>query len=320
MFDSDLPTLHIRCGSDIRDKLKAAGFASDYLEFSDPYAQGPVRTRPAPEFLAERARFIAASCGATEAEAAEKLAASERGLAEAGRRYRRIVLWFEHDSYDQLILARLLAHFSREMPAGRLELIAVDRFPGVARFIGLGQLTAEQLATLWPDRKEVTERQLLLGAEVWDALRQPEPTALFALAKSDTPALPMMAPALLRHLRELPGTGDGLAMTQYLALEMLHDGPKTPGELFAAAQAREPLPFLGDTMFFAILKDMLRASAPPFAWDERLTLTAVGRELLEGKRDWLACGPPERWVGGVRIGDGSPDWRWSWERGGPVLV
>ena len=31
-MDADIPTLHIRCGSDIRDTLRAAGFTGEYLE------------------------------------------------------------------------------------------------------------------------------------------------------------------------------------------------------------------------------------------------------------------------------------------------
>ena len=38
-------------------------------------------------------------------------------------------------------------------------LICIDRFPGVERFIGLGQLTAEQLATLVEHKLPVTDQQ-----------------------------------------------------------------------------------------------------------------------------------------------------------------
>lgn len=35
-------TLHIRCGSDIREALALGGIPGDYLEFSDPVCQGPL--------------------------------------------------------------------------------------------------------------------------------------------------------------------------------------------------------------------------------------------------------------------------------------
>ena len=45
-LDGDLPTLHIRCGSDIRDTLRESGLAGDFLEYSDPVCQGPVPDVP----------------------------------------------------------------------------------------------------------------------------------------------------------------------------------------------------------------------------------------------------------------------------------
>ena len=48
------------------------------------------------------------------------------------------------------------------------------------------------------------------------------------------------------------------------------------------------------------------------AWHTgRLTLTEAGRRLLSGELDFLACAPPERWVGGVTITGGQPAWRWD---------
>src|SRR5262245_46126652 len=38
--DADLKTLHLRCGSDIRQTLRDAGFSGDFLEHSNPYCQG----------------------------------------------------------------------------------------------------------------------------------------------------------------------------------------------------------------------------------------------------------------------------------------
>ena len=48
--------VHIRCGEDIRHGLKVAGFAGAFVEFSDPYCQGPVPR------LACRALSGSASC------------------------------------------------------------------------------------------------------------------------------------------------------------------------------------------------------------------------------------------------------------------
>ena len=54
----DPQTLHVRCGEDIHRALVQAGFAGRFLEFSDPYCQGPVRRLSREAFIAERAAFI----------------------------------------------------------------------------------------------------------------------------------------------------------------------------------------------------------------------------------------------------------------------
>jgi hypothetical protein len=51
------------------------------------------------------------------------------------------------------------------------------------------------------------------------------------------------------------------------------------------------------------------ASRPP--WTDMLTITALGCAVLKGDVDFLSLGPPNRWVGGVQIGAGLPDWRWN---------
>lgn len=41
-----------------------------------------------------------------------------------------------------------------------------------------------------------------------------------------------------------------------------------------------------------------------------LSLTEVGRALLDNRLDWMNCYPAERWLGGVRIDGGQRGWRW----------
>jgi hypothetical protein len=110
MIDADLRTLHIRCGSDIRDKLRTAGFSGDFLEYSDPVCEGPVPD--VPDLTGTRVRYLTAGAGRfidfTEAECGASLRRAEQ-LLTAAHHYERVMLWFEHDSYDQLILARSLS-------------------------------------------------------------------------------------------------------------------------------------------------------------------------------------------------------------------
>ncbi|TXL80433.1 DUF1835 domain-containing protein [Vineibacter terrae] len=324
--DAGQPTMHLRCGSDIGEGLAQAGFTGRFVEFSDPYCQGPVPRDG--DLAAIRSRFIAAAYDTTPEAAAARLAAQDAALSRLAAGTQRIVLWFEHDSYDQLVLARVLAALQAATRPPPLDLICADRFPMTHRYVGLGQLSPAALRSLWETRRPVTAAQLRLGHAVWTALREPAPMALHAVAASGTPELPAMAGALTRHLQELPWTQDGLSLTQRLILAQLQDGPGTVSALFHATQAREPLPFLGDLMFRAILRDMAEAGAPPVALDDATArqpwpqqayrLTEIGAALLAGRSDGTQLRLPGRWVGGVRIAADAPGWRWSAGQGRPV--
>ncbi len=325
-LDTDRPTLHVRCGSDIRTTLQAAGFIGDFLEYSDPVCQGPVPDGP--DLMPRRAQFLTDAFGGllgfTTAQSLHRLKDEEQRL-NAAHNHERVVLWFEHDSHDQLVLARCLSHFANHTRPARLELICIDRHPAVARFIGLGQLEPQALASLWPQRAAVSQPQLDLGRAIWTAMRQPDPSALAAIAAMATPALPVAAPALRRHLQELPGVADGLSKTQRILLAILADGPTTIGHIFGALmQGREPLPFLGDLGFLYTVEQMastrpavitIQPGDKPFP--RLASITDAGRRLLAGQLDYLSLQPPRRWIGGVPA-DGR--WRWDEIAGEPVLA
>ncbi len=322
-LDADAATLHIRCGSDIASALREAGFGGDFLEYSDAFCQGPVVG--APDWLARRAAFLAEAYGGplrqSAAEILARLEQAERGLLEAAETHERVVLWFEHDSYDQLVLARCLAALAERKPR-RLELVAVNHYPGAARFIGLGQLPSEALRLLWRTRREVTTPESQRGLSVWAMLRAADPRPLAVAAASGTPEWPDLAPALRRHCQELPWTQTGLGLTERLVLEILAEGPRRVSDIFSAlVREREPLPFLGDVMLLWILQCMRRVAEPLITgrfengesrWAfERLSITPLGRAVLAGEVDFLSLRPPSRWLGGACIDGSTPGWRWD---------
>ena len=70
------------------------------------------------------------------------------------------ILWFEHDLFCQINLIYLLDYFAtRSSYETKLSLICINAFPGIEDFRGLGQLTGEQLASLFEGRRQVTEEQ-----------------------------------------------------------------------------------------------------------------------------------------------------------------
>jgi hypothetical protein len=332
VLDADLRTLHVRCGNDLKQSLRQAGLRGDFYEHSYPYVAAPVREGT--DALEQRARFIVDSYvnPGSDRKPPPEFAAELRGLEHNERLlhdsadYERVVIWSEGDNYDQLVLIRLLSHYAQHRRPARLELINTSDFPGTMPFIGLGQLPPEALRLLWPTRRSATAAQLQLGLATWKALANADPRPLAALMRSGTPALPLLASALHRHLRELPASSTGLSLTEEVALQSLATKPSplfqlvgrmiysllrlsghgdigTLNRVLAMEQANEK-PFVRRTGL-----DQHGELRPP--WSDTLEITELGRALLRGEVDFRTLNPPPRWVGGVHIGSGSADWRWD---------
>jgi hypothetical protein len=308
-------TTHWRCGSDIAHTLQLAGFQGQFRMLTDPLCMGPVRDLPAEEFRALRSAFISQTFAmdlTTVAQRVDNEYQHLHALADDAPS----VLWCEADAYDQLFLIRALAGLDRA--PRHLELIQVDRIPGVERFIGIGQLAPDVLAWLWPQRRRINDDAVQLAKQAWSAYCNPSPLRLAQLAHTYHPALPLLAPALLRQLQELPGAQDGLSLTERLALTCLADtGPMAFGQVFAELMAkREPLPFLGDMMFHALLRPLIDGKQPlltesetQLEWPRRvLDLTPLGRQVLSGQAYWPERASHARWVGGTCIRPGEPHW------------
>lgn len=307
--------------------LQEAGFGGDFYEHNYPYLIGPVREGPG--CLEQRARFVVDNY-ADVRDPPLQYDAVLRGLERdeerlhASAQYERVVIWSEFDCYDQLVLARLLAHYATHDKPQRLELINVGAYPGAARFLGLGQLPPESLRMLWADRRPATPDALRTGLDTWHALIATDPLALVRVMHSGTPALPLLAKALHRHLRELPSHFNGLSLTEEIVLQLLAEREMNLSHLWGqATYERDPLPGQGDlqlrdrvlamesTRVYERRPGVARNGEARAPWTDVFTLTDLGRAVLAGTVDFRSLQPPPRWVGGVQIGRGFTDWRWN---------
>lgn len=234
-----------------------------------------------------------------------------------------VVLWFEHDLHDQLLLVRQLDWFARRpVRPPALSLICIGEFPSVTPFYGLGQLTPEQLASLLDTRQRVSERQLALGQSMWRAFTGDDPTAMERVLARDTSSLPFLDGAMRRLFEDFPAVGTGLPRTERSTLEILEShGEMSFGALFPRYQKTEERVFMGDWTFWSRLVDLARGDRPLIRLDHAempegmlgatVAITDNGRRVLAGDDDWMAIAPFERWIGGVHLTAPNVAWRWS---------
>jgi hypothetical protein len=71
--------------------------------------------------------------------------------------YDELILWFEHDLFDQLNLIQLLSYVHERLPATKsVSLVCIGSFPGRPHFKGLGELTPGEFNSLFGHRQRVT--------------------------------------------------------------------------------------------------------------------------------------------------------------------
>ena len=190
--------LHVTNGDSAGGTIRRTAVGGATISWNDVLHEGPVPDVPREELRRVRAKFMSACGWGKATEIAADFERRDRHLELALAARRPVVLWFEHDLYDQLQLLEILSLVDEPES---VELIVVGEFAGHPDFRGLGELTADELETLWPARQPATAEQLELARRAWDAFRSPE---LQPLA-GDTSALPFLAAAWRRLLEELPG-------------------------------------------------------------------------------------------------------------------
>ncbi|MES1245709.1 MAG: DUF1835 domain-containing protein [Acidobacteriota bacterium] len=317
--------LHVLNGDNAADLLRLSGVQGEITLSADVLHEGPAPAGLLPErWRKVRARYLA-ECGYDDYDRClARLTEWDRAL-EAGRGFDEVVIWLEHDLFDQLQLLRLLDWLGSRDDFGstRLSLICIGSFPGIEPFHGLGQLSPAQMASLLDRRERVTDKQIFLARHAWRAFCSPEPIGLEVALRRDTSALPFLADALQRHLEEFPWTRDGLSRTERQALLGIDSGFETFESLFRAVQALEARPFLGDSSFLRCLKVLASSPMPLIRMEPgpgglirnlHLSLTGSGREVLEGREDWIHLHGIDRWLGGVHLHGRESQWRWDGER------
>ncbi|OWR31868.1 RNA polymerase subunit sigma [Saccharibacillus sp. O23] len=325
LYEGGRHMLHIVNGDHTAKLMQEAGIEGEILVWRELYPFGPVfpdMEEASARFA--RAEYLERELGIPRAFYLEGCAEQERKLREL-EQYEEVVLWFEHDLFDQTMLAVLLGRIER-MRRGRtrLSLLSIGEFPGIELFRGFGQLRPEQLKTLSGTWQPVGEEQFAAASRFWSAYSSPDLEEHVRFLEADSSALPFARAAFEAHLSRLPSAEDGLGSIQRAALEAAASGAAGPAELFRLATDELVALGLGDLEFFRHLEWMAESPSPlltvsgegafpkfgksePNFGNRRFAPSELGRRILAGE----AAAPadagaaPER-VGGLRLEAGRP--------------
>ena len=310
--------LHVANGTCTTDIIEAAGIPGVRSIWADPLYEGPVPGGLSDEELLDvRRKFLT---GSGDVEPVNDLRRWRQVIDDHESRD-ELILWFEHDLFDQLNLIQLLSWIRRRPAAKKpMTLVSVGSFPGHPRFKGLGELSPDELASLFDTRRPIRNAEYTLAEQAWHAFRAPSPDGLDNLRRADTSAMPYLAPALERFLQEYPSTIDGLSRSERRLLRLAEPATISVKAAFPRMHDDEDVYYITDESLAGLVTTLSRTSPPLLAVTDTanggpplqgtVSLTDAGREVLTGRRDRVACGI-DRWLGGVHLQSGESLWRWD---------
>src|SRR5262245_9676472 len=315
--------LHVANGSATTDLIQAAGIPGRLSTWADVLYDGPVPGGLSDlELLQIRARHLAEPGDAAYFDEVKSLQRWRAEIEDVSS-YDELVLWYEHDLFDQLNLLQLSSWLKDRLPSATVvSLIEIGAFPGRPAFKGLGELTPSELASLLETRAPISEARYDVAQRAWVAFRQSSPSALDAFRHGDTTAMPFLGPALKRFLEEYPWTSDGLSRSERRLLTIASTGSVDLWTAFLLMHQGETAYYITDLSLLAMLRDFSRLDPPLIAvagasldadriLKGTLKITERGRAVLDGKLDRVATYGIDRWFGGVHLEPDGTRWRWK---------
>ena len=245
----------------------------------------------------------------------------ELSLADFCRHYESVELWFDIRPEAQLKQVWLLDYF-RSYP----EIVAKLKL----RLIAFELIMWNGAKSWQPPVFNVTEKDLATASAAWQAYRSSTPEACVDLLQRDLSALPLLKPALLDLLEELPAASTGLGASEMRMLELISWGYANVNPLFHHQDLRQTRVF-SEWEYGYLLDGLAFGPQPAIAGHDeelrtiprdnigarhqamlrsRFTLTDFGKAVVAHKEDFSRHNPIDRWWGGTHLTNDNL-WRWS---------
>jgi hypothetical protein len=172
-------------------------------------------------------------------------------LVKLDEPYDEINLWFEFDLHCQANMLGVMTYLKQktDLSTPATYLICPAGFPGKENFMGMGDLTGEELEYLYDDiRVQLSGMDFIIAAEAWDIYVSKNAEKLKAyLSKTDFwGSLHLLKPALEAQLKRLQVNKNGLNYIEQKLLDIYKGGIKTKPEIYLWFCETEKIFGMGD--------------------------------------------------------------------------
>ena len=300
--------IHFHNGDIVTDAARHAGIPGRHVAYREMLVAGPVRPNLGlQEWVEERARFLSEDHGENLLRMRNDLLEQEQALDRA-REEEEVVLWFEHDLFCLTNLLYLLSRFSK---CRRLSLVWSAK--------PLGTKEPEEIVNHYHSRYPVAPAMMNAGAMAWRAYTSEEATDLNKLLDADFVDFPFLRDGFVLHASRFPSTRNGLGEVEQRALAGIDAGATDFASLFARFDQSPPLFGIGDGEFLRHLRRLASCAVPMITITEAegetppkalFALTPAGKNVLEGKVDFIELNNAGFWLGGAHL-TRARLWRWD---------
>lgn len=311
--------IHIVNGDALANKMK--NFDGFVMPWREMYDFGPLMKNSTKEmFIHERAFFFEQKVGIPASLYMENSRKQEQWLDQLPRDS-EIILWFEHDRYDQTMLMYLLNELSTKK-FENLSMVSINQYPGIQPFYGLAQLTSQQLSELYyTKRKPITKEQVDEAIAGWNAYTSTNPIEIEKWITNSNGHLPFLKKALETHLTYFPSSQNGLNDVENLIVDFIHLRTCSFTEIFQYISEKRINDGLSDLQLAAMLNQYVKGDYPLINLDSplpnfkhpiptsKLSLTQFGLDVLQRNTDRFHFTGIDWWLGGVHLN--SDQWRWN---------
>jgi hypothetical protein len=241
--------LHILNGDSTLHGFRETGLEGDTLVWREILSQGPLEADiSSGNFWKARAEWIGEAFGEPANDYQESMIDQ---LARLSEPYDEIDLWFEFDLHCQANLLGVLNYLIKktDLSAPSVFLICPDHFPGKDDFMGMGELTGEELEYLYDTiRVQLSQMDFALAAEAWLVYvsRDVQQLKNFLKKTQFWGNLTALKPTLKADLLRLEVDNNGLNHIEKKLMDTYKSGLKTRSELYEAFWKTEKIYGMGD--------------------------------------------------------------------------
>ncbi|MDP9048967.1 MAG: DUF1835 domain-containing protein [Bacteroidota bacterium] len=242
--------IHILNGDATLHSFEQTGLEGETVVWREVLSEGPLEENiSSGSFWTTRSEWICKTFNETTENYQQKMLDLLPALSEP---FDEINLWFEFDLHCQANLLGLMSYMKQktDLSAPAIFLICPAAYPGKENFMGLGELTGEELEYLYDNtRVQLSEIDFIIASEAWRVYVSHDAGKLKAWLNKTAfwGNLPLLKPALEAHLKRLEVNQNGLNYIEQKLLDIYNYGVKTKPEIYQRFWSTEKIYGLGDS-------------------------------------------------------------------------